>query len=114
MSVENLMNHTCSITHMTLNTSLGGYGLPSTSEINYGDTPDIGYQICHFKSGSITPADKGPGKIYNSPPHMDMPVGVDIRFNDKIQNLETQLVYYANPPIALRGNRIRCELRSEL
>lgn len=111
--IENLMNHRCNIFHVIKSSSGGGFGLPSQDVYSYRDTPDISSQSCHFKLNRLIVNGTGPAKSFSNNSHVDFPTGTDVRMNDKILDLETGIIYYANPPKSIRGNRIRCDLRTE-
>lgn len=111
--IENLMNHQCHIFHVVKSSSGGGFGLPGQDLYNYNKTPDILSQKCHFKLNKLIVNGSGPAKSFSSNSHVDFPMGTDIRMYDKILDLETGVVYYCNPPKSIRGNRIRCDIRTE-
>lgn len=113
MSINNLMDHKCNIHHIIKTSSGGGFGLPAEDKYSYSKDPDILSQPCHFKLNKLIITDSGPAKSFSSTSHADFPIGTDVRPNDKIVDLETNIVYYCNIPKNLRGNRIRCDLRTE-
>lgn len=108
MSLEKLLNHTCNIYHINQGESSPGFGLPSSNSFAYPDTPDISGQACHFgvKSASISITQGEPINVMDSRIKLTLPIGTDVRLNDKIVDCETGLEYTAENPINVRDHHL--------
>lgn len=95
MAWDDFFNHTCNIHHQQYIDNDLGYGI-SDREYFYEETPDIENVPCHFYI-------KTPEQlVYNDPQpsvtgrmKLALPIGTDIRTNDKIVNNITGLSYIA-------------------
>jgi len=108
MSLEKLLNHTCDIYHLKKGEDSPGYGLPSPPAFSYPDEPDISGQICHFgvRSQSVSINQSAPANLMEARIKLTLPLGVDIRTNDKIVHRETGLEYTAENPINVRNHHL--------
>ena len=108
MSLEALLNHTCDIYHIIAGESGPGFGLPSSPSFSYPDEPDIAGQICHFgvRSASISINQNEPVNIMDSRIKLTLPLGTDVRLNDKIVDCDTGLEYTAEKPINVRDHHL--------
>lgn len=94
------LDHHCDIYHAVNEGNSPGYGLPSSDEYSYPETPDITDQECHFgiKSASINIIQNELTNDMDSRIKLTLPFGVDIRVNDKIVSKETGYSYIAEIP----------------
>ena len=103
MSLDNLLDHKCDIYHLKKSKSTVGYGLS-----DYGDIPDLKNVICHFGVESLDSSveQKNPQNILTERIKLTLPIGTDIRINDKVVDCETGLEYTAERPRNIRGHHI--------
>lgn len=108
MSLENLLNHTCDIYHIVGGEKSPGYNLPASPSFSYPEEPDISGQACHFgvRSASITIAQTAPVNLMDARIKLTLPIGTDVRLNDKIVDCETGQEYTAERPINVRNHHL--------
>lgn len=108
MSLNSLLNHTCDIYHIVESDSTPGYGLPSSKAYTYPDEADISAQTCHFgvKSQSVTITQQAPENVMDARIKLTLPLGVDVRLNDKIINCDTGYQYTAELPMNVRDHHL--------
>lgn len=108
MSLEALLNHTCDIYHIQKEGKSPGYGLASSPSFEYPEEPDIKEQVCHFgiKSASVTITQTAPANLMDAKFKLTLPIGTDIRLNDKIVNCDTKLEYTAEQPVNVRNHHL--------
>lgn len=108
MSLESLLNHTCDIYHIIGGEKSPGYSLPASPSFKYPEEPDIKGQSCHFgvKSASITVTQTAPANLMDAKIKLTLPIGTDVRLNDKIVDCATGLEYTAEQPINVRGHHL--------
>lgn len=108
MSLEALFDHKCDIYHIRKEGKSPGYGLAASPSFNYPDEPDIKEQECHFgvKSAAVTVTQAVPTNLMDAKIKLTIPIGTDIRINDKIVNCDTGLEYTAEQPINVRNHHI--------
>ena len=108
MSLENLLNHTCNIYHAREEQKSPGYGLPASPSFYYLEEPDVAEQECHFgvRSQSVTITQTQPVNIMDAKIKLTLPIGADIRLNDKIVDCKTGLEYTAEQPVDVRGHHL--------
>ena len=108
MSLEALLDHTCDIYHITKEGKSPGYGLAGSPSFNYPDEPDIKGQRCHFgvKNAVVTVTQTAPANIMDAKKKLTLPIGTDVRLNDKIVDCDTVLEYTAEQPINIRGHHV--------
>lgn len=108
MSLENLLDHKCDIYHLKKSKSTVGYGLPDTVSFNYGDVLDLKNVTCHFGVESLDSSveQKNPQNILTERIKLTLPIGTDIRINDKVVDCETGFEYTAERPRNIRGHHI--------
>lgn len=108
MSLENLLNHLCDIYHIQERTDSPGFGLPSSPSFSYLPEPDIHAQQCHFsvRFKSVTITQTAPANLMDAKIKLTLPVGTDVRCNDKIVDCMNGLEYTAEQPINIRGHHI--------
>lgn len=107
MSFDTLLNHTCDIYHIQKVEQSPGYGLPSSPAFSYRSEPDLSGVRCHFgtKSG-VTVIQTEPQAKYEAKIKLDLPLGTDVRLNDKIMDLGTGYEYTAEIPRIVRNHHI--------
>lgn len=108
MSLEALLNHTCDIYHIAEGMDTPGFGLPASPMHEYPIDPDISGQICHFgvHSASISVNQTEPINIEDSRLKLTLPLGVDVRLNDKIVDCDTGIEYIAERPVNIRDHHL--------
>lgn len=106
MAFEDLLDHRCAIYHMRKDSKDMGYGITS-SDFSYPDNPDHTNVPCHFNvndGGNITQTENVNEYIVVG--KLQLPVGTDIRINDKVVNLDTGVSYTAEIPKNIRNHHI--------
>lgn len=108
MSLENLLNHTCEIYHVVEGEKSPGYNLPASPSFSYPEEPDISGQSCHFgvRSASITVTQTAPANLMDAKIKLTLPIGTDVRLNDKIVDCATGHEYTAEQPINVRNHHL--------
>lgn len=108
MSLEALFDHKCDIYHLQKEDKDPGYGLSPTPAFSYGKEPDITSQTCHFnvKSRSVVIAQTAPVNLMDAKIKLVLPIGTDVRCNDKVVDCDTGLEYTAEQPINVRNHHI--------
>ena len=108
MSIEDFFDHKCDIYHLVRKDVSVGYGLPVSHCFNYSEVPDIKEQSCHFgiKSQSVTVTQNSPANNMEAKIKFTLPVGTDIRINDKIVDCDTGFEYTAEEPHNIRNHHI--------
>lgn len=111
MSFDTMLNHKCDVYHIKREDKSPGYGLPSSPSFSYSGTPDIVDLACHFntKNGGVSallvtqsePMANLEGKI-----KLVLPLGTDIRLNDKIVNKQNGYEYTAEVPVQVRNHHL--------
>lgn len=106
--IEDFFDHRCNIYHLAESRASPGYGLPSSSNFEYADTPDIENLSCHFgvKSSNITIVQQEPQNVMDARIKLTLPAGTDIRLNDKIVDCDTGFEYTAEQPRNIRDHHI--------
>lgn len=115
MSIEALMDHRCDIYHVIKEEINQGYGLPCSLKFVYGDAADVEFQDCHFnvKGGGIIIIQGEPQTEANGRIKLSLPIGTDIKLNDKVVSHESGLVYRAELPMNIRDHHIAVYLNRE-
>lgn len=108
MSLENLLNHTCDIYHISEGETSPGFNLPASSSFSYQKEPNIKEQTCHFgvRSASISVAQTAPINLMDARTKLTLPIGTDVRLNDKIVDCDTGQEYTAEQPINVRNHHL--------
>lgn len=114
MSIADFFDHTCDIYHQDGNEQGTAYsGLDTQKVKKYQTTPEIADIDCHFslKDENTNMAQGKPQRTADIFDTLALPVGTDVRTNDKIHD-KTHNVYYtvAKPPKNIRGNHIKAKL----
>lgn len=107
MSFDTMLNHTCDIYHVQKADKSPGYGLPSSPSFSYVETPDLSGVQCHFsmKSG-VTVVQADPQAKYAANIKLILPLGIDVRLNDKVVDCDSGYEYTAAIPRKIRGHHI--------
>lgn len=108
MSLEALLDHTCNIYHVVEGGKSPGYGLMESPIFTYPEDPDLSNVTCHFgvKTQSVTVTQTEPANIMDAKIKVTLPVGTDVRINDKIVDCGTGYEYTAEQPRHIRGHHI--------
>lgn len=107
--IEDFFEHTCNIFHLKSRNKKIGYGIKNAdTEFYYDDVPDIANQNCHFhlKLKNTKFFQSGPDKKLIIIRKLSLPVGTDVRVNDKIVDCKTGLDYTAQFPDNIRSHHI--------
>jgi hypothetical protein len=113
MSFESMLNHKCDVYHIKRADASPGYGLPTSPSFSYPETPDISGLPCHFnvKSGSRVVVQMEPQANYEAKIKLNLPLGADIRLNDKIIDASTAYEYTAEIPITIQAHHMYVMLK---
>ena len=108
MSLEALLDHTCDIYHIKSQAKSPGYNLPASPRFFYEKEPNEAGVPCHFavKSQTVTVTQTQPANIMDAKIKLTLPIGTDIRINDKIVWCETGREYTAEMPRNIRGHHL--------
>lgn len=108
MAIEDFYDHQCDIYHLIGEETDRKYGLPQKTVYKYPDKADISGQACHFgvKSGTFNLAQTEPQNELTALLKLTLPVGVDVRINDKIIECGTGYEYIAEAPRNIRGHHL--------
>lgn len=111
MSFDGLLNHKCDIYHMRKTGVSPGYDLPSSPVFSYPSEPDITVVPCHFSTKSgVKVVQAEPQAKYEASIKLSLPIGTDIRLNDKIVDCDTGYEYTAEIPRNVRAHHIAVTL----
>lgn len=110
MAIEDFLNHKCNIFHLVTSQSSPGYGFENAQDktFSYSSTPDEEDIDCHFhtKSNSATLEQNEPNNNLVIVRKLTLPIGTDIRMNDKVVECESGLEYTARKPLNIRDHHI--------
>lgn len=108
MAFEELLDHRCDIYHLHKTENSMGYGLPSSETFDYPEKPDESNVICHFGVESLDAGveQKQPQNVLHERIKLTLPIGTDIRINDRIVDCESKLEYTAEKPHKIRKHHI--------
>lgn len=110
MAFEDMLDHTCTIYHLSKDTENLGYGVEDEHKYSYpkyAEEKDTDIP-CHFgvKSGENKVSQTEPVNQYSARLKLTLPLGTDIRVNDKVVSGETGYTYIAELPRTIRGHHI--------
>ena len=113
MSFSELLNHTCDIYHIVGEDKSPGFGLPGSPSFSYPAEADATAVPCHFgvKSGTLTVEQAEPQAKLAAKMKLTLPIGTDVRLNDKVIDCATGYVYTAEIPRRIREHHIYVMLR---
>jgi len=112
MAFAAFLNHTCDVYHILREDKSPGYGLPASRSFEYAEIPDLTGVRCHFctKSGTRNIVQNAPQTApnadYQASIKLVLPLGTDIRLNDKIIDSTTGYEYTAGIPIQIQQHHI--------
>jgi hypothetical protein len=109
MAFETLLDHTCDIYHIRKTGKSPGYTLPASPSFSYDAEPDLTAVPCHFSTktgaaGGITIVQKQPQANHEAKLKLELPLGTDVRLNDKIVGLGYE--FTAEIPRTVRNHHI--------
>jgi len=82
-----------------------GYNLPSSPSFSYPSEPDLTAVPCHFSTKSgVTIVQAEPQAKYEAQIKLVLPIGTDVRLNDKIVDCDTGYEYTAEIPRKVRDH----------
>lgn len=110
MAWEDFFNHRCAIYHIEKSDKELGYGINDENSFSYPDVPEEKDSDvkCHFhiKSGTTQVVQTEPLNDYYARIKLSLPIGTDIRANDKIVSKETGYSYIAELPRQVQNHHI--------
>jgi hypothetical protein len=109
MGLEALLDHKCDIYHIVEEESSPGFSLPSSPAFTYPETPDETDVNCHFgvrTNDNINIIQNEPQNEMTAKIKLTLPIGTDIRLNDRIVDKGSGLDYTADQPRPIRGHHI--------
>ncbi len=108
MSLESLLDHTCDIYHIQKEGKSPGFGLAASPSFSYPTEPDIKAKPCHFgvKSSNVTITQTEPANMMDAKIKLTLPLGTDVRLNDKIVDCASGLEYTAERPVNVRNHHL--------
>lgn len=109
MALIDFFNHKCDIYHIEHTSEAIGFGFSENdNSYSYSDTPDIQGIMCHFhtKSNSVVMNQTEPANSLNITRKLALPLGTDIRINDKVVDVATGVEYTAEMPVNVRNHHI--------
>ena len=104
--LSDFFDHTCDIYHLQSEDASPGFNLPASPAFSYPKAPDEASVSCHFgvKSATVTVTQTEPANMLDTKIKLTLPVGTDIRLNDKIVWKDTGLIFTAELPRNIRGH----------
>lgn len=118
MAIEDFFDHLCDIYHINSTDASPGFGLPDSTSHDHSDTPDEVDVPCHFTQsggGSTQRAleQQLPENRYEDRIKLTLPIGTDVRVNDKVLDKRTNLFYTAEIPRNIRNHHIYVWVKRE-
>lgn len=116
MAFDSLLDHACDIYHMRKTETSPGYNLPSSPSFSYASAPDLSGVPCHFgmiggAGGGLTVIQTEPQANLETKIKLALPLGTDVRLNDKIVDRGLGYAYTAEVPRRVRDHHIVVMLR---
>ncbi|MGN0332177.1 MAG: DUF3599 family protein [Lachnospiraceae bacterium] len=113
MSLERLFDHTCEIYHLKKETSDIGFGIKDEETYGYDMDEKQDPVSCHFgvRGSSISTNQGEPMNELDARIKLTLPIGTDIRVNDKIISRQTGYAYIAETPRNIRGHHITVNIK---
>jgi len=117
MAFQDLLEHTCDISHLRRQDKSPGYGLPESPAFDYPQSPDETGVPCHFHIvrrhhiGGQSIRQEEPFARYQARIKLSLPAGTDVRLNDRIEDTRGGHRYIAENPREVRGHHIVVMLR---
>ena len=108
MAFEDFLDHTCDIYHIAKEGKSPGYGLAASPSFEYPEEPDIKERACHFgvKSRNVTITQTEPASMMDAKIKLTLPIGTDVRLNDKNVDCASGLEYTAEQPVNIRSHHL--------
>ena len=108
MAFGDFLQHSCDIYHIRKTEVSPGYNLPSSPTFSYPDEPDERAVPCHFsvRSGRADVKQYEPQAKYEARLKLTLPIGTDVRVNDKIIDRGAGYEYTAEIPRNVRGHHM--------
>ncbi len=118
MAWEDFFNHKCSLYHAKEAAQTPGYGLPTSPSFSYPDEPDVADVPCHFNQGGSggtinTLVQNLPEHAYEDRIKLALPIGTDVRVNDKVLDQRTGLFFIAEIPRNIRDHHLYVWVKRE-
>lgn len=118
MAIEDFFDHRCDLYHLIGSEDSPGFGLPDSPVHSYPDTPDEADVKCHFAQGGSggtqnTLVQELPEHRYEERIKLTLPIGTDVRVNDKVLDKRTNLFYIAELPRNIRNHHIYVWVKRE-
>jgi len=112
MSFSKMLNHACGIYHLQQTDKSPGYALPTSPVFSYPEIPDLTGVPCHFhiNNSTLTVMQGSPQARLTAKVKLSLPIGADVRINDKVIDCETGYEYTAGPPRTIRDHHVIVEL----
>lgn len=112
---EDFLNHTCDIFHLVEQPSTEDYGIKVAKQSVYEKEPSEKDVPCHFhiQSDGIKLIQEEPYRRLSGEIKVSLPIGTNIRKNDRVQSKETGLCYLADVPRNIREHHIIVQVRRE-
>lgn len=108
MAFLDMLDHKCDIYHLTKTAKSPGFGLSASPSFGYPEKPDEKEVVCHFGIESLDAGteQKQPQNILHEKIKLTLPIGTDIRINDKVIDCCSGFEYTAEKPRNIRGHHI--------
>jgi hypothetical protein len=110
MAIDNFFNHKCTIFHIAESEKELGYGISNEHDFTYPDNAEENDTDipCHFHVGTGTwqVSQETPFNQYLARVKLSLPLGTDIRVNDKVVSGETGYAYIAELPRKIQNHHI--------
>ena len=108
MAFLDLLDHKCDIYHLSKTKKSPGFGLQPSEVSEYPKKPDEKGVICHFGVESLETnvTQKNPQNVLQEKIKLTLPVGTNVRINDKIVDCESGFEYTAERPKTIRNHHI--------
>ncbi len=118
MAIEDFFDHKCDLYHVIKDSASPGYGLPGSPSHEYPDAPDLADVECHFTQGGSggtinTLVQNLPEHKYEDRIKLTLPIGTDVRVNDKVLDKRTGLFFIAEIPRNIRNHHIYVYVKRE-
>ncbi|MCM1228034.1 MAG: YqbH/XkdH family protein [Clostridium sp.] len=93
MAFMDLLDHKCNIYHLVKTERSPGFGLSLSPSFCYPEIPDEKEVTCHFGVESLETSveQKNPNNVLQEKIKLTLPLGTDIRINDKIIDCKSGL-----------------------
>lgn len=112
---EDFLNHRCDIFHLEEKEQAAGYGIKTGKVLRHEYDPSLTDIPCHFHTQSdfLRIEQNEPYPSMTGEDKLSLPIGTDIRQNDKVRDCETGLCYVCDVPKKIRDHHITVKIRKE-